>query len=155
MSIEDKLRAVREWLVQEGLDALVVPTDDPHGSEYLAEHWQCRKWLTGFTGSAGTAVVTKDEALLWTDSRYWLQAEEQLEGTEFRLMKDGVDTDIHEWLAVHCEEVRWSYNEPFDRIWTDRPSLPCTKAWVMEEGLTGPSAWEFTITVTAKMAANP
>ena len=140
MSIEDKLRSVREWLAQEGLDALVVPTDDPHGSEYLAEHWQCRKWLTGFTGSAGTAVVTMDEALLWTDSRYWLQAEEQLEGTEFRLMRDGMDTDIHEWLAAHCEEVRWSYNEPFDRIWTDRPSLPCTKAWVMEEGLTGESA---------------
>ena len=58
MSTEDKLRAIREWMAQEGLDALVVPTDDPHGSEYLAEHWQCRKWLTGFTGSAGTAVVT-------------------------------------------------------------------------------------------------
>ena len=86
MSIEDKLRAVREWMAQEGLDALVVPTDDPHGSEYLAEHWQCRKWLTGFTGSAGTAVVTMDDALLWTDSRYWLQAEEQLEGTGIRLM---------------------------------------------------------------------
>lgn len=140
MSIEDKLRAVREWMAQEGLDALVVPTDDPHGSEYLAEHWQCRKWLTGFTGSAGTAVVTMDDALLWTDSRYWLQAEEQLEGTEFRLMRDGVDTDIQDWLAAHCEEVRWSYNEPFNRIWADRPSLPCTKAWMMEDGVAGESA---------------
>lgn len=140
MSIEDKIRAVREWLAQERLDALVVPTDDPHGSEYLAEHWQCRKWLTGFTGSAGTAVVTMDEALLWTDSRYWLQAEEQLEGTEFRLMRDGVDTDIQDWLAAHCEEVRWSYNEPFNKIWTDRPSLPCTKAWVMADDVAGESA---------------
>lgn len=140
MSTEDKIRAVREWLAQERLDALVVPTDDPHGSEYLAEHWQCRKWLTGFTGSAGTAVVTMDEALLWTDSRYWLQAEEQLEGTEFRLMRDGVDTDIQDWLAAHCEEVRWSYNEPFNRIWADRPSLPCTKAWMMEDGVAGESA---------------
>lgn len=140
MSVEAKIRAVRKWMVEEGVDALVVPTDDPHGSEYLAEHWQCRRWLTGFTGSAGTAVVTRDEALLWTDSRYWIQAEEQLAGTEFRLMKDGVDADIQEWLAEHCEEVRWSYNEPFDRIWTDRPSLPCTKALVMEDAVTGESA---------------
>lgn len=140
MSIEDKIRGVREWMDKEGLDALVVPTDDPHGSEYLAEHWQCRRWLTGFTGSAGTAVVTRDEALLWTDSRYWLQAEEQLSGTEFRLMKDGVDADIHEWLAVHCSEVRWSYNEPFDEIWADRPSLPCSKAWVMADDVAGESA---------------
>ena len=140
MSVEDKIRAVRKWMQEEGLDALVVPTDDPHGSEYLAEHWQCRRWLTGFTGSAGTAVVTRDEALLWTDSRYWIQAEEQLAGTEFRLMKDGVDTDVQDWLASHCEEVRWSYNEPFDRIWKDRPSLPCTKAWVMEDSVTGDSA---------------
>lgn len=140
MSIEDKLHAVREWLVKNGLDALVVPTDDPHGSEYLAEHWQCRKWLTGFTGSAGTAVVTMDEALLWTDSRYWLQAEEQLQGTEFRLMKDGEDTDINVWLDAHCKEVCWSYNAPFDEIWENRPPLPCTKAWIMKDEVTGESA---------------
>lgn len=142
MSIEDKLRAVREWMGKEGLDALVVPTDDPHGSEYLAEHWQCRKWLTGFTGSAGTAVVTKDKALLWTDSRYWLQAEEQLQGTEFLLMKDGADTDIHTWLDCNCTNVRWSYNAPFDEIWEDRPGLPCSKAWIMSEETAGESAQE-------------
>lgn len=142
MSTEDKLRAVREWMVQEGLDALVVPTDDPHGSEYLAEHWQCRKWLTGFTGSAGTAVVTMDEALLWTDSRYWLQAEEQLAGKEFRLMKDGQDVDIQDWLSSHCTNVRWSYNAPFDRLWTDRPPLPCTKAWIMDDETAGQPAKE-------------
>lgn len=140
MSIEDKLRAVRGWLAQEGLDALVVPTDDPHGSEYLAEHWQCRRWLTGFTGSAGTAVVTMDEALLWTDSRYWLQAEEQLEGTEFRLMREGQDVGINDWLSSHCTSVRWSYNAPFDRLWADRPPLPSTKAWVMADGLAGEPA---------------
>lgn len=140
MSIEDKLRAVREWMAQEGLDALVVPTDDPHGSEYLAEHWQCRKWLTGFTGSAGTAVVTMDDALLWTDSRYWLQAEEQLEGTGIRLMKDGQDADIKDWLASHCTNVRWSYNAPFDKLWADRPSLPQTKAWVMKDEVVGEPA---------------
>ena len=142
MSTEDKLRAIGEWMAQEGLDALVVPTDDPHGSEYLAEHWQCRKWLTGFTGSAGTAVVTMAEALLWTDSRYWLQAEEQLEGTEFRLMRDGVDTDIQEWLRERCDNVLWSYNAPFDDIWTDRPPMPCTKAWVMKDEIAGQPATE-------------
>jgi Xaa-Pro aminopeptidase len=140
MSVDDKLKQVREWMTRENLDALVVPTDDPHGSEYLAEHWQCRKWLTGFTGSAGTAVVTQKEALLWTDSRYWLQAEEQLSGTEFRLMKDGEDVDISDWLSSHCENVRWSYNAPFDEIWKDRPSLPATKAWVMPEDVVGESA---------------
>ena len=142
MSTEDKLLAIREWMAQEGLDALVVPTDDPHGSEYLAEHWQCRKWLTGFTGSAGTAVVTMDEALLWTDSRYWIQAEEQLEGTEFRLMRDGVDTDLQEWLRERCDNVLWSYNAPFDDIWTDRPPMPCTKAWVMKDEIAGQPAAE-------------
>lgn len=140
MSTEDKLRAVRKWMSEEGLDALVVPTDDPHGSEYLAEHWQCRKWLTGFTGSAGTAVVTKSEALLWTDSRYWIQAEEQLGGSEFRLMRDGVDVAIQDWLDAHCEKVCWSYDEPFDKIWTDRPSLPYSKAWIMPEEIAGESA---------------
>ncbi len=140
MSTEDKLRLVREWLEANQLDALVVPTDDPHGSEYLAEHWQCRRWLTGFTGSAGTAVVTGTEALLWTDSRYWLQAEEQLAGTEFRLMRDGEDLSVQEWLDKHTANVKWSYNEPFDAIWADRPALPMTKAWVMPDEVAGESA---------------
>lgn len=140
MSTEDKIRSVRDWLSQTGTDALVVPTDDPHGSEYLAEHWQCRRWLTGFTGSAGTAVVTKDDALLWTDSRYWLQAEKQLAGTEFRLMKEGEDVDIHDWLDEHCQVVKWSFNEPFDKIWVDRPVLPRSKAWIMKDDVAGESA---------------
>ncbi len=140
MNTEDKLRLVREWLAEQELDALVVPTDDPHGSEYPAEHWQCRRWLTGFTGSAGTAVVTATEALLWTDSRYWLQAEEQLVGTEFRLMRDGEDIGVREWLDKHAANVKWSYNEPFDTIWTDRPSLPLTPAWIMPDEVAGESA---------------
>ena len=133
MSTDDKLRLVREWLSAKQLDALVVPTDDPHGSEYPAEHWQCRRWLTGFTGSAGTAVVTATEAFLWTDSRYWLQAEEQLAGTEFRLMRAGEDMDVQTWLDANAANVLWSYNEPFDTIWSDRPALPMTRAWVMPD----------------------
>ncbi len=131
---------IRKWLKAEGLDALVVPTDDPHGSEYLAEHWQCRRWLTGFTGSAGTAVVTQSEALMWTDSRYWLQAEEQLAGTEFKLMRDGVDEDVQKWLRAHAPNAEWSNDELFDAIWTDRPALPLTTAWVMPDEVAGESA---------------
>ena len=84
----------------EGIDAIIFPTGDPHGSEYVAPYWQARQWITGFTGSAGTAVVTQDEAALWTDSRYFLQAAQQLQGTGFTLMKDGLaDTpSITEWL---------------------------------------------------------
>lgn len=140
MSTNEKLRLVREWLSAKQLDALVVPTDDPHGSEYPADHWQCRRWLTGFTGSAGTAVVTATEALLWTDSRYWLQAEEQLADTGFRLMRDGEDTDVQTWLDGHAANVLWSYDEPFDAIWLDRPALPLTRAWVMSDDVAGESA---------------
>ena len=138
MSVEDRLREVRAWMMERGVEALVVPTSDPHGSEYLAEHWQCRRWLTGFTGSAGTAVVTASEALLWTDSRYWLQAGEQLAGTGFGLMREGVDVGIDVWLRERgCTRVMESYNEPFDVIWRDRPALPCTKAWVVGDDVAG------------------
>ena len=88
-----RVAQVRATLIEKecGAEALIIPTMDPHGSEYVAAHWQTRQWLTGFTGSAGTAVLTASEALLWTDSRYWLQATEQLAGTPFRLMREGED----------------------------------------------------------------
>ena len=69
--------------------AYFIPTADPHNDEYIPPRWMCREWLTGFTGSAGTAVVTPTAAALWTDSRYWLQAEAELAGTPFVLMRDG------------------------------------------------------------------
>lgn len=90
----------------QGVDVLVVPTMDPHNSEYVPEHWKCRQWITGFTGSAGTAVITSSAleaagyaSRLWTDSRYWLQATEQLADTPIILMREGEDTDAAEWLA--------------------------------------------------------
>ena len=148
VTVDEKIRAVRLWMRENGVGALIVPTDDPHGSEYLAGHWQCRRWLTGFTGSAGDAVVTDDETLLWTDSRYWLQAEEQLAGTEFSLMRIGQDQGIEDWLEEHGyvntdanpNFVVRSFDEPFDRIWADRPPLPLTKAWIIPDELTGESA---------------
>ena len=83
----------------EKIDAVIFPTSDPHNSEYLPEHWQTRQWITGFTGSAGTAVVTLDEAALWTDSRYFIQAKEQLPSS-FQMMKEGLPETptITEWL---------------------------------------------------------
>jgi Xaa-Pro aminopeptidase len=73
-----ELNILRQEMRTEKIDAVIFPTSDPHNSEYLPEHWQTRQWITGFTGSAGTAVVTLDEAALWTDSRYFIQAEMEL-----------------------------------------------------------------------------
>ena len=152
--ISARVNSLREWMRRQTpqIDAYVIPTADAHGSEYIAAHWQSREWLTGFTGSAGLAVVTLTEAALWTDSRYWLQAEEELRDTPFRLMRDGdagVPSPV-EWLCeqvaerpyrvaapadvlsqAEAEELRQSGLElcltlpdAFDAIWEDRPALP-------------------------------
>lgn len=99
--IAERLEALREELRREHLSAFVFPTTDPHNSEYTADHWKGREWISGFTGSAGTAVVTLKSAALWTDSRYFIQAEEQLKGTEFQLMKLKIEgtPSISEWIA--------------------------------------------------------
>ena len=101
MTISERLEALREELRREHLSAFIFPTSDPHNSEYTADYWKGREWISGFNGSAGTAVVTLEKAALWTDSRYFLAAEEQLKGTEYQLMKlkvDGTPT-IAEWLG--------------------------------------------------------
>ncbi|MDE6513645.1 MAG: aminopeptidase P family N-terminal domain-containing protein, partial [Muribaculaceae bacterium] len=85
--ISGRLEALRAKMADAGIAATIIPHTDAHQSEYLAEHWQVRQWLSGFTGSAGTLVVTTDSALLWTDSRYFLQGAQQLEGTGIILMK--------------------------------------------------------------------
>ena len=100
MTVQDKLTALRGLMQREGLAAYIVPSTDPHASEYMASHWTEVCWLTSFTGEAGTALVTLDKALLWTDSRYYLQAGIQLEGTTVSLMRES-DIDcpkIAEWL---------------------------------------------------------
>ena len=98
--IDEILSRLRHEMSAEGIDAIIFPTSDPHGSEYVARHWQARQYVSGFTGSAGTAVITLHEAALWTDSRYFLQAAKQLNGTEYMLMKDGIEgtPSITEWL---------------------------------------------------------
>lgn len=105
--INDRLASLREVMRREHLAAFIFPSTDAHQSEYVAAHWQGREWLSGFNGSAGTVVVTLTSAALWTDSRYFLAAEEQLKGTEYQLMKlkvEGTPT-IAQWLAQELADV--------------------------------------------------
>ena len=100
-TVNERLSALREVMQREHLAAFIFPSTDPHNGEYVPDHWKGREWISGFNGSAGTAVVTMDSAALWTDSRYFLAAEEQLKDTEFQLMKlkiPGTPT-IPQWLG--------------------------------------------------------
>jgi Xaa-Pro aminopeptidase len=104
MNINQRLEDLREVMRREHLAAFIFPSTDPHQSEYVADHWKGREWISGFNGSAGTAVVTMTSAALWTDSRYFLAAEDQLKGTEYQLMKlkiEGTPT-IAEWIGKAC-----------------------------------------------------
>lgn len=152
--IANRLGQLRAEMKKNGIAAVLIPQTDPHQSEYIADHWQVRRWLSGFTGSAGTLVVTLDDALLWTDSRYFLQAAQQLEGTDIKLMKDGLpDTPSIRHYLTHTltagttvgidgalfnpaetaalrsvlEKKGMKLNTSFDvtdSIWSDRPELP-------------------------------
>ncbi len=98
--ITERVRALRAYMHEKGLRAFIFPSTDPHCGEYVPEHWMTRQWISGFDGSAGTAVVTLEDAALWTDSRYFIAAADQLAGTPFRLMKDGLEETptITEWI---------------------------------------------------------
>ena len=106
MTVQERLAALRSLMKEKHVDAYLVPTDDFHGSEYVGDYFKCRKYITGFTGSAGTAVITSDMAGLWTDGRYFIQAAQQLEGTTVTLFKMGepeVPT-VHEFLKDKLTE---------------------------------------------------
>ena len=106
MTVTERITALRKQMKEKGIDAYLVPTDDFHGSEYVGDYFKCRKYITGFTGSAGTAVIMQDMAGLWTDGRYFIQAAQQLEGTPVTLFKIGepdVPT-IHKFLE---ENLKW------------------------------------------------
>lgn len=100
-NINERIEHLRSWMKENGISAFIFPSSDPHNSEYVAEHWKSREWISGFTGSAGTAVVTLDHAALWTDSRYFIAAGKELKGTGFQLMKLRVEgtPSIPEWLV--------------------------------------------------------
>ncbi len=164
------LEALRDEMRRLNVDAVIIPGTDPHQSEYISDHWKFRDWISGFTGSNGTAVVTLDQAALWTDSRYFLQAEIELEGSGFVMMKEnmGNDPTIHEWLQQVLEEDSviaidgrlYSAQEanrlerfcgengfmlateffPADRIWPDRPARPSEPAYVHDVQYAGEEA---------------
>lgn len=108
--IKERLAALRALMKEKGVWACIVPGTDPHASEYMAEHWTEMSWITGFLGETGTAVITTDQALLWTDSRYYLQAEAELQGTTVELMRES-DIDcpsIPEWLSKAIGNGQWA-----------------------------------------------
>src|SRR6476620_3904444 len=106
MNIRDRVEKLRKLMKENQMDAYIMPSFDAHQSEYVAEHWKCRQWISGFTGSAGTVVITLEDAGLWTDGRYYIQAEKQLESSGirlFRMMDPGVPS-YTKWLADVLKE---------------------------------------------------
>ena len=153
-NVETRLKALRQWMRSKGIHAFITPSTDPHSGEYVPERWKSREFISGFTGSAGTAVVTLTKAALWTDNRYFLQAAAQIEGTDYTLMKIGLEDtlSIQEWLAEVLNEGEkvgvdglcytvsdfqnlsqslsafgiqtLSVDDPYDDIWEQRPQIP-------------------------------
>ncbi len=171
-TINDRLQDLRALFSQEGIQAFIIPSTDPHLSEYVAPHWKSREWISGFTGSAGTVVITTSQAGLWTDSRYFLQAAQQLEGTEIKLYKemlpetpsisaflstqltpgDAVGIDGKMFSAEEVERMQAelqkcqievkSISDPLDKLWTDRPPMPEAPAFIYETQYAGKSSIE-------------
>ena len=182
--MNNPLEALRAEMRRVGVDAVIIPGTDPHQSEYICDHWKFRDYITGFTGSNGTAVITLDSAGLWTDSRYFLQAAEQLEGKDVDLHKEMIpgEATITEWLAETLEDgsvlaidgnlfsavevnryeqfcaqqgLRLATN--FDaaaRVWPNRPSRPEGKAFVHDEKYAGESVESKIERTLAIMEAN-
>ena len=127
--IQQRLQKLRKLMKKNNLSAFIFPSTDPHQGEYIPDHWKGREWISGFDGSAGTAVVTLKSAALWTDSRYFIAAEEQLKGTDYVLMKERVEgtPTVSEWLASEfkgCEDIHvgidgWLFSEIYttELIW--------------------------------------
>ena len=169
-TIQERVEMLRDFMRGENIDAFIVVSSDPHSSEYVADCWKSREWISGFDGSAGTVVITAGKALLWTDSRYWLAADKSLAGTGFELMKDGAsDTpSITEWLCANLDEdahvgvdgsvcsiaetKSWASEfslagielkataDPFATIWDNRPSMPMSMAQVLPLEVCGEKA---------------
>ncbi|XXQ67965.1 aminopeptidase P family protein [Neisseriaceae bacterium B1] len=170
MNTTQKLAALREKMKQHQIDAYIIPTADPHLSEYLPEYWQARAWFSGFTGSAGVLVLTQQEAALWTDSRYWEQAAQQLSGSQIELGKQGQSKTHLDWLLERLPEnavlgapadmlsltdknrlheklaaknIQLQLNHDIiGEIWTTRPALPQEQIFVHEAKWTGASTAE-------------
>lgn len=172
MTINEKIAALRSKMQENQLDAYLIPSSDPHQSEYVAPHWKSREWISGFNGSAGLVIVTADHAGLWTDSRYFLQAEQQLAGSEMVLQQQKIPhaPEHIQWLRDHlppkstigCDgrlfskgqiqylvnrlikkEIQVDYQHRLiDEIWQDRPALPIDPIFVHELKFAGKSRAE-------------
>ncbi|MBU5438479.1 aminopeptidase P family protein [Tissierella sp. MSJ-40] len=172
MNINERISNLRNLMKDRGITAYIVPTYDSHQSEYVADYYKARVWISGFTGSAGTVVVTDKEAILWADGRYFIQAEKELAGSEFKLFKMGIPgfPTYTEWLqedlkegdtlgfdgkifpqsdverlekALKQKEIK--FNGEYDlvgEIWTDRPPMPKSKAFIHEIKYTGKTGKE-------------
>ena len=181
--INERIAALRAHIAKENIQAFIIPSTDPHLSEYVAPHWQSREWISGFTGSAGTVVVTAKEAGLWTDSRYFLQADRQIEETGIALYKEmlpetpsipaflssllqkgdtvGIDGKMFSADEVqHLQrELRQSgihvksIADPMQLIWSDRPAMPLAPAFIYDTKYAGKSFTEKLSAVRKKMKA--
>lgn len=171
-TVNERIQALRERMAVRGIDACLIPTDDYHGSENVGDYFKCREYITGFTGSAGTAVITMDEAGLWTDGRYFVQAAGELFGSEVRLFRMGeegvpsvsdylyqvlpekgvlafdgrvLDVRTGEELQKKLEEKQIAFSADQDlvgEIWTDRPELSKELVWILSERYAGQPACE-------------
>lgn len=172
MTVNEKIHELRNRMEQQGLDAYIIPSSDPHMSEYVADHWKARSWITGFTGSAGVFAATREKSGLWTDGRYFIQAESQLAGSEISLLKmgnAGVPT-YTEWIAgvlnkggcvgfsgkmisvFSFKEMEAKFLKKgitldkncdlLDEIWLDRPDIPTAPIFLHDIAYTGLSAKE-------------
>lgn len=172
MNTNEKINSLRELMKEKGIDAYIVPSADPHQSEYLPEYYNSRAWLSGFTGSQGLVAVTQDKAILWADGRYFTQAEEEIKDSEIELYKMGIPgyPTYIEWLdevlsendtlgfdgklmpRSDVEEIKSLLDDKdikingeydfIDEIWTDRPIKPDSKAFVFDVKYTGYTANE-------------
>ncbi len=169
-TIAQRITALRAWMGRNGVEAFIIPSTDPHLSEYVAPHWQSREWISGFTGSAGTVVVTSQKAGLWTDSRYFLQAARQLEGSGIELYKEmlpdtptipdfltkeleagnsvGIDGNVFSTQAAlslqkaldACGIRLKSTADPMEELWPDRPPMPEAPAFAYDIRYAGKSS---------------
>ncbi|WP_294620350.1 aminopeptidase P family protein [uncultured Bacteroides sp.] len=181
--INERIAALRTHIAGENIQAFIIPSTDPHLSEYVAPHWQSREWISGFTGSAGTVVVTAKDAGLWTDSRYFLQAARQIEGSGITLYKEMLPETpgIPAFLSSHlrkgdtvgvdgkmfsAEEVKYlqqeleksgihvkSIADPMQLLWNDRPPMPLAPAFVHDIKYAGRSFTEKLSMVRKEMEA--
>ena len=182
MTINDRLAALRGWMKEEKIDAYIIPSSDPHQSEYVAEHWKSREWISGFTGSAGTVVVSADYAGVWTDSRYFLQGETETAHSEFELqrMYNQFGNYYRDWILNNltsgqtvavdgrlfsnrqCESFKKAFEaeginfridaDGITPTWTDRADIPMNEIYVHDAKYAGKTRTERLNEVRQKMA---